>query len=77
MNTMLANILDDMRELTAKDIEKIIQEGQSIISKRKEERRFELVTKLIDAGQNLLKEFPQTNLYVEYENKDGKRLRLF
>ena len=35
MNTILANILDDMRDLTSQDIQQIVQEGQSIISKRK------------------------------------------
>jgi len=64
MKTILANILDDMRDLTSQDIQQIVHEGQSIISKRKEERKTELITKFIEAGQNLRKEFPSTSLWV-------------
>lgn len=70
MNTILANILDNMRDLTSKDIQQIVQEGQSIISKRKEERKTELITKFIEAGQNLLKEFPSTSLWISYNDDD-------
>ena len=69
MNTILANILDDMRDLTSQDIQQIVQEGQSIISKRKK-RQSELITKFIEAGQNLLKEFPSTSLWISYDDDD-------
>lgn len=66
--------ISQIQQYDSATLMQFIKEANKLIQARDNARRAELIDAFLTAGKQLLVEFPQATLYVEYEDEDGNRL---
>ena len=66
--------ISQIQQYDSATLMQFIKEANKLIQARDNARRAELVDAFLTAGKQLLVEFPQTTLYVEYEDENGNLL---
>jgi hypothetical protein len=66
--------ISQIQQYDSATLMQFIKEANKLIQARDNARRAELIDTFLFAGKRLLVEFPQTTLYVEYEDEDGNLL---